>query len=127
MAEITRINSDRVNRAQAPLVHAVRVNDMVYVSGLTPYRLDRTIAHGNFTEQMTQNMENLKAVLEDAGSGLDRVIKVNVFLKDIRDWPEMNRIYATYFQEGHYPARTAVEARLPINDFLLEIEAVAAV
>lgn len=76
---------------------------------------------------MHQVMENLKAILEAAGSSLDRLVKVNVFLQRIRDFQEMNEIYRTYFKEGNYPARSTVEVTLTNKDFLLEIECVAEV
>jgi 2-iminobutanoate/2-iminopropanoate deaminase len=76
---------------------------------------------------MHQVMHGLTALLEAAGSSLDKVVKVNVFLARIRDFPEMNEIYRTYFKEGSYPARTTIEATMTNKDFLLEIECVAEV
>ena len=80
---------------------------------------------GGVAEQTRQSLENVKAVLEAAGSGMDKVIKTTVFLKDMNDFAAMNAVYAEFFGEGGYPARSAVEvARLP-KDGLVEIEAVA--
>jgi 2-iminobutanoate/2-iminopropanoate deaminase len=76
---------------------------------------------------MHQVMHGLISLLESAGSSLDKVVKVNVFLARIRDFPEMNEIYKTYFKEDNYPARTTVEATMTNKDFLLEIECVAEV
>ena len=81
---------------------------------------------GGIAEQTRQSLENVKAVLEAAGSGMDKVIKTTVFLKDMNDFAAMNAVYAEYFGEGGFPARSAVEvARLP-KDGLVEIEAIAA-
>jgi 2-iminobutanoate/2-iminopropanoate deaminase len=81
--------------------------------------------HADFKAQMRQVMENLKAILEAAGSSLDKVVKVNVILVRISDFAAMNEIYKEYFKEGTYPARTTIEAKLAGQDFLLEIECVA--
>ena len=76
---------------------------------------------------MRQVMENLKAILEAAGSSLDKVAKVNVFLRRIRDFQEMNDIYRTHFKEGIDPTRSTIEVTLTNKDFLLEIECMAEV
>jgi enamine deaminase RidA (YjgF/YER057c/UK114 family) len=71
-------------------------------------------------------MENVTATLAAAGADWTRVAKVNVFLTRREDFAEMNRIYARYFPDGNYPARTtAIVVALPQPDFLLEIECVA--
>ena len=80
---------------------------------------------GGVAAQARQSLTNVKAVLEAAGSGMDKVVKTVVFLKDMNDFAAMNAVYAEFFPEGGYPARSAVEvARLP-KDALVEIEAVA--
>ncbi len=77
--------------------------------------------------QTRQSLANVKAILEKAGSGMDQVIKTTVFLSDMDDFTAMNEVYASFFKEGSYPARSAVEvARLP-RDALVEIEVIAAV
>lgn len=81
---------------------------------------------GGIETQTRRVMENLKAVLECGGSGLEQVLKVTIFMKDMNDYPELNRVYGEYFT-SEPPARSAVEvARLP-RDVLVEIEAVAVV
>ena len=121
------ITSDKVAKPRVPLSPAVKVGNLVFVSGSTPFTTDYQIAKGDFPAQMHQVMKGLKALLEAAGSSLDKVVKVNVFLARIRDFPEMNEIYKTYFKEGSYPARTTIEATMTNKDFLLEIECVAEV
>jgi len=121
------ITSHKIAQPRVPLSPAVKVGNLVFVSGCTPFTVDYQIAKGDFAAQMHQVMHGLMSLLESAGSSLDKVVKVNVFLARIRDFPEMNEIYKTYFKEGNYPARTTVEATMTNKDFLLEIECVAEV
>ena len=80
---------------------------------------------GGIEAQTRRSLENVKAVLEAGGSSMDLVLKTTVFLKDMGDFAAMNAVYAQYFPEGSYPARSAVQvARLP-KDGLVEIEAIA--
>ena len=110
-------------RGDLPLSSAVRVGKLVFVSGIPPYDQDGAIAVGSFSAQMRQAMENITRILKAAGTGWDRVAKVNILLTRRQDFAEMNRIYSTYFLNGSYPARTtAIVASLPNPDFLLEIE-----
>ena len=82
------------------------------------------LVEGGIEEQTRQVFANLKAILEEAGSGLDKVIKTTCFLKDMNDFATVNEIYGGYF-EGDFPSRSAIEiARLP-KDCLIEIEAIA--
>ena len=84
------------------------------------------VVEGDVEIQTRQVLENLRAVLEAAGTGLNQVVKTTVFLKNMEDFSRMNRVYGTYFKENP-PARSAVEvARLP-KDVLIEIECVAMV
>jgi 2-iminobutanoate/2-iminopropanoate deaminase len=117
--------TDQVAKPRVPLSPAVKVGNLVFVSGSTPFDANYAIARGDFPAQMHQVMKSLKAILEAAGSSLDKVVKVNVFLARIRDFQEMNEIYKTYFKEGNYPARSTIEATMTNKDFLLEIECVA--
>jgi 2-iminobutanoate/2-iminopropanoate deaminase len=110
---------------KAPLSPAVRTGNLVFVSGTPAFFGDRQIATGDFPAQMHQVMKNLQAVLAAAGSGLHKVVKVNVILVRKSDWDEMNQIYREYFKEGEYPARTTIICELANPDFLLEIECVA--
>ncbi len=119
------IFADNAPRPLVPLSSAVKSGNLLFVSGTTPFDHEYKLAKGDFPAQMRQTMENLKAVLDAGGSALDRVVKVNVILRRIADFQAMNEIYRTYFKEGCYPARTTIEAKLPHEDFLLEIECVA--
>lgn len=113
--------------AIGPYSQATTVNGMVYTSGQLP--LDP--ATGAFPEgiaaQTRQSLTNNKAILEAAGSCMDNVMKTTVFLSDMNNFAAMNAVYAEFFSEGKFPARSAVEvARLP-KDALVEIECVAVV
>ena len=105
-----------------PVSSAVKIGKLLFVSGTPAYK-DGKLAIGDFPAQMKQVMENIAAVLKSAGTSWDRVVKTNVMLTRSGDFDDMNRIYATYFPDGKYPARTTVVvAGLPSPDFLLEIE-----
>ncbi|MGB3072336.1 MAG: RidA family protein [Ottowia sp.] len=121
------IYSPRVTRTKAPHAHAVKTGNLVFVSGCPAYYGEMQLAKGDFSAQMRQCMTNLQNILEDAGSSLAQVVKVNVFLDRRADFDEMNEIYREFFgnDPATWPARTTVEARLPRKDFLLEIECVA--
>jgi 2-iminobutanoate/2-iminopropanoate deaminase len=105
-----------------PVSSAVKVGKFVFVSGTPGYDKGK-LAVGDFTAQMKQVMENISSTLKASGTGMERVVKINVLLMRAADFDEMNRIYSSYFPEGKYPARTTVVvAGLPHPDFLLEIE-----
>lgn len=112
--------------AIGPYSQAVEANGFIFSSGQLPV----DPATGNFAgttieEQTRQSLRNVKAVLEAAGSSMDKVLKTTVFLSDMNNFAAMNGIYAEFFSEGAYPARSAVQvARLP-KGALVEIEAVA--
>jgi 2-iminobutanoate/2-iminopropanoate deaminase len=116
--------------AIGPYSQAVRAGNLVFTAGqiaLDP--ATQLVVGPGIAEQTTRVMENLKAILEAAGTSLDRVVKATVFLKDFSDFASMNAIYGTYLMpEGvKPPARTTVEvSRLP-KDVLVEIELVAEV
>ena len=109
--------------AIGPYSQAIATDTMIYTSGqlgLTP----EGVLPETIEEQAEQSLKNIKAVLEAAGSGMDKVVKTTVFLKDMNDFAVMNGIYAKFFAEP-FPARSAVQvARLP-KDGKVEIEVVA--
>ena len=116
--------------AIGPYSQGIRSGNLIFTAGqiaLDP-ATGQVVAPG-IKEQTTRVMENLRAILESAGSSLDRVVKATVFLKDFNDFADMNAIYGAYVApEGVTPpARTTVEvSRLP-KDVLVEIELVAEV
>jgi 2-iminobutanoate/2-iminopropanoate deaminase len=114
--------------AIGPYSQGVRTGNLVFTAGqiaLDP--ATQNVVASGIAEQTAQVFENLKAILEAAGSSLDRAVKATVFLKDFNDFAAMNKVYGSYLAgEGMTPpARTTVEvSRLP-KDVLVEIELVA--
>jgi 2-iminobutanoate/2-iminopropanoate deaminase len=119
------IVTDAAPQPDAPISQAVRIGQLVFVSGITPFTREMRLAKGDFAAQMRQVMSNLDAILSASGTSFSRVVKCTVILARREDWPTMNEIYRTYWPGKDFPARTAFEARLPHPDFLLEIECVA--
>jgi 2-iminobutanoate/2-iminopropanoate deaminase len=113
--------------AIGPYSQAVRTGNLIFTAG--QIALDPTtqqVVAGGITEQTQQVLGNLKAILEEAGSNLEKVVKSTVFLKNFTDFSAMNEVYSTFFSENP-PARSTVEvSRLP-KDVLVEIELVAEV
>jgi len=103
---------------------AVRLGEMLFVSGqLGVDPATRQLVAGGITEQTRQAIDNIDAILQAAGSGLDRVAKVTIFLTDFSLLGEMNQVYAGRFP--HRPAKTTVEIARLDKDALIEIEVVA--
>ena len=119
------IQTERAPRAIGPYVQAVVAGNLVFASGQIP--LDPhtgEMVAGNVAEQTEQVLRNLSAVLEAAGTSLDRVVKTTVFLAEMNDFAAMNEVYGRYFKDEP-PARSTVQAaRLP-RDARVEIEAIA--
>lgn len=124
MKEIVHTND--APAAIGPYSQAIRLNNLVFTSGQIPLRPDGSLLEGDISAQTKQVLDNVKAVLEAAGSSLDHVIKSTCFLSDMNNFAAMNAVYETYFTSKP-PARSTVEvARLP-RDVLIEIEVVAVV
>ena len=122
----TVISTSQAPAAIGPYAQAVETNGLVITSGQLP--IDP--ATGAFPEgiqaQTRQSLTNVKAILTEAGTDMDHVLKTTVFLSDMNNFAAMKEVYATFFTEGSYPSRSAVEvARLP-KDALVEIEVIAA-
>lgn len=122
------IATDKAPAAIGPYSQGNVGSGLLFVSGQLPINPETGEFTSNEIEGQTkQSLENLKAILEEAGLGVDNIVKTTVFLKNMNDFAAMNKIYEGYFKEGAYPARSAVEvARLP-KDALIEIEAIALV
>ncbi|HHS14058.1 MAG TPA: RidA family protein [bacterium] len=121
------ISTDRAPSAIGPYSQAVRIRagDLIFTAGQLPMDpKSGSLIDGDIEAQTVRVLENIKAVLEAAGSGLDQVVKTTVFLKSMDDFPRMNTVYGTFFKENP-PARSAVEvSRLP-RDARIEIECIA--
>jgi 2-iminobutanoate/2-iminopropanoate deaminase len=112
-------------QAIGPYSQAVKANGFVFTSGQVAFDpATGQIVEGDIAAQTDRVLRNLKAILEAAGSGLDKVVRCGVFLKNMNDFVAMNEVYAKYM-ESPPPARTTVEAaRLP-KDVLVEIDMIA--
>lgn len=109
----------------APYSPAIVEAGLVFVSGQGP--LDpRTGEYlkGDITSETRQVFENIKSILEAAGTSMENVLKVNVYLRDINDFGAMNEVYKTYFSQP-FPARTTIQAGALPRGFAVEIECVA--
>ena len=111
--------------AIGPYSQAIKANGFVFASG----QLGLVPATGEFAEggieaQTRQSLTNVKSVLEAAGSGLEKVVKTTVFLKDIKDFAAMNKVYSEFFKTD-CPARSAVQIAALPKDGLVEIEVIA--
>lgn len=113
---IEPVATDRGPKAIGPYSQAIRANGLVFLSGQIP--LDpktQQLVEGDVAVQTERVLENLKGVVEAAGSSLQHVVKTTVFLADMNDFSAMNEVYARYFK-NHPPARSTVEvSRLPKN------------
>ena len=122
----TIISTEKAPAAIGPYAQAVEKGGLIFTSGQLP--IDP--ATGAFPEgiqaQTAQSLNNVKAILAAAGVSMDAVLKTTVFLSDMNNFAAMNEVYATFFSESCFPARSAIQAaRLP-KDALVEIEVVAA-
>ena len=119
------IQTDKAPKAIGPYSQAIQAGDFLFLSGQVP--LDpRTgeLVKGGIRQQTEQVLENIKGVLESQKLGMEGVVKVTIFLKNIANFNQVNEIYSTYFPTSP-PARSTVEvARLP-KDVEIEIEAIA--
>lgn len=127
MAAQRTVQSSNAPAAIGPYSQAVEINGMLYTSGTIPLDPEMMEVVGDSIEEQTERvMQSLKALLEDAGSGLDRVVKTTCFLDDLGNFAAFNEIYARYFGDSK-PARSTVEvAGLP-KAVKVEVEAVAIV
>ncbi len=119
------VSTKKAPQAIGPYSQAVVVNNMVYTSGQIALNPDTGVmVEGGIEEQTRQVMENLKAVLAEAGASFTSAVKINIYLKDMNDFVKVNEIYGGFLNEP-YPARATVEvSRLP-KDALVEIDAIA--
>ncbi len=108
-----------------PFSAAVRVGDMLYLSGQIGTDSTGKLVAGGIAPETRQTMENIRAVVERNGSSMERVVKCLVMLRDMDEWGAMNQVYVTYFP-GHLPARSAMGASGLALGARVEIECLAA-
>ncbi|MCY6371478.1 RidA family protein [Clostridium ganghwense] len=120
------ISTNKAPGAIGPYSQAIKQGNFVFTSGQLPIDYKTGDMPKSIEEQTKQSLENVKAIIEEAGSSLDKVLKTVVFLSDMNNFAKMNKIYSQYFIEN-YPSRSAIEvARLP-KDALVEIEVIAVI
>jgi len=119
------IKAEKAPKAIGPYSQGVVANGFVFVSGQIPFDPGTAeLVTGPIEDQARQVLANVSAVLEAAGSSMDKVVKATVFLRDMNDFARMNAVYGEFFK-APYPARAAVQvARLP-RDVGIEIEVIA--
>ncbi|SKC84806.1 RidA family protein [Maledivibacter halophilus] len=118
------IATEKAPGAIGPYSQAVKIGNLIYTSGQLPIDPETGELIEDVKKATAQALENVKAILEKAGTSMEKVIKTLVFVKDLKDFEAINEVYATYFSKN-YPARSCVEvARLP-KDARVEIEVIA--
>jgi putative endoribonuclease L-PSP len=122
------IHTDKAPAAIGPYVQAVDLGNLVFTSGQIPVNPQTGEIPTDIAQQARRSLENIKAILEQAGLGVKDIVKTTVFVKDLKDFATVNAEYEAFFKAHHhpsFPARSCVEvARLP-KDVGLEIEAIA--
>lgn len=120
------LNTKNAPAAIGPYSQGMKVGNLVFTSGQLPIDSEGNLVNDDVKKATKVSIENVAAILKEAGTSLENVIKTVVFVKDMDDFAAVNEVYATYFNENP-PARSCVQvARLP-KDALLEIEAIAVV
>jgi len=118
------ISTNKAPGAIGPYSQAVKSDDYIFCSGQIALSLDGNMVEGGIKEQTKQVLENLEAILEEAGAGLNNIVKSTIYLADINDFADVNEIYGEYFKESP-PARATVQvAGLP-KSALIEIDVIA--
>ena len=122
---IEHLNSGKILPDNLPFSEAVRVDNMLYLSGqigIIPGTL--TLVSGGIEQETKQTMDNIKATLEEHGSSMDKLVKCMVMLTDLSEWPKFNEIYQQYFTIP-YPARSAFGANKLALGARVEVECMA--
>ena len=118
------IASDNLPEAIGPYSPAVKVNGIIYTSAQVPVTLDGTMVERDIKIQTRQVLSNLRTLLEDAESGMDKVVKVSIYLANIEDFGVVNVLFAEAFAE-HKPARSTISAKGLPKNALIMIDAIA--
>lgn len=121
------ISTSKAPGAIGPYSQAVKANGLIFVSGQLPVDpATGNFAGGGIKELTRQSLTNIRNILTEAGTGMDRVLKTTVYLADMADFAEMNAVYAEFFSEP-FPARSAVAVNGLPKGARVEIEVIAAV
>lgn len=120
----TQLKSEKAPGAIGPYSQAVKVGNLIFVSGQLPINAETGEMPREIKEQTRQSIENIKYILAEAGATLDHVVKTTVFLADMSLFGEMNAVYTEHFKEV-YPARAAFAVKELPKQALVEIEVIA--
>ncbi|GGB71345.1 RidA family protein [Fictibacillus barbaricus] len=119
-----KVHTEEAPAAIGPYSQGIVIDQLFFSSGQIPLTKEGVMIDGDVKEQTHQVFRNLQAVLKEAGSSLEQVVKATVFISDMNEFASINEVYGEYFNE-HKPARSCVEvARLP-KDAKVEIEVIA--
>ncbi len=120
------ISIEGIAKPQGPFSLAVKAGGFIFLTGQLSVDLKTNkIIAGDIKEQTRKTLDNIKFLLEKAGCGMEDIVKIAVYMKNINDFDKMNEIYRKYFKEGEEPARVTVQAVLPYEQMEIEIEATA--
>ncbi len=123
--KIEYLSTDKAPEAFGPFSQGTVCRDMLFTSGAMPLDpRNGNLVSGGIREQTRQTLENLKALLDEGGSSLDKVLSVTVYITDMDDFAEMNAVYAEYFK-GECPARATVGVSSLAKEALVEMQAIA--
>ena len=122
--EIIHINN--IKNTDTPFNHVIKAGNFLFLSSqLSTDLKTNKIIEGNIIEQTRQALENIKFLLESSGATMNDIIKVVVYMREIKDFDQMNRIYREYFKKGQEPVRVTIQAVSPIENIDIEIEVIA--
>ena len=118
------INTTKAPAAIGPYAQGIQTQELIFVSGQLPVDPETGKMNDDVKKQTEQSLKNVKAILEEVGSSMDKIVKTTIFIQDMNDFVVINEMYSSFFN-GCYPARSCVEvSRLP-KDAKVEIEAIA--
>lgn len=119
------IHTEKAPKAIGPYSQAIKVGNLVFASGQMPIvPATGEFVEGGIKEQTRQSLTNAKAILEEAGTSLSKVVKTTVYLSDMANFAAMNEVYAEFFTQP-YPARSAVAVKTLPKNALVEVECIA--
>ncbi len=122
--EIIKIKG--ITNPSDPFNHVIKAGNLLFLSSQLSADLKKQkILNGNIREQTKQALENIKFLLESSGSSMENIVKVKIYMRNINDFDEMNKIYSKYFEKGQEPARVTIQAVSPIKNIDIEIEVIA--
>lgn len=126
MKQIIKING--IAAPPSPFNHIVRAGDFLFLSSQISVDLKTNkLLGGDIARQTEQALENIKFLLESAGSAMNNIIKVVIYMRDVARFGEMNDVYRQYFKAGEEPARVTIQAQSPLPGIDIEIETIATI